>query len=254
MSAISPDSLYVILLAPFVGSFLGVLIKRLPKRLPVAFDRSRCDDCNHILGPLDLVPLISFVALRGKCRFCSAPIGLFYVSIELAALTIAVIAIAMSVDPAVMWFGCVLGWALLALAWIDWGYMILPDVLTLPLILLGLFATYWLDPGDITDHALAAAFGYLAFRAIAVLYRRIRGRDGLGEGDAKLMAAAGSWVGIGPLPYILIGGAVLTLAAAALKSWWSRQSIEPRMRLPLGAGLCLALWIVWVFASSSIMR
>jgi leader peptidase (prepilin peptidase)/N-methyltransferase len=244
--------LYPLLIAPVVGSFLGVLIRRLPKRLPIALDRSRCDHCEHALGPGDLIPLVSYVALRGKCRFCGAPIGLFHVAIEIAAVAVAATSVCSSGDPAVVWCGCVLGWALMALAWTDWQHMMLPDLLTLPLVVLGLGATYWLDPGAITDHAIAAALGYLALRTIAILYRRLRGRDGLGEGDAKLMAAAGAWAGLASLSSVLVGGAVLTLGAAASRALWTRQSIGPATRLPLGTGLCLALWIVWIYANGAL--
>jgi leader peptidase (prepilin peptidase)/N-methyltransferase len=239
--------LYPLLTAPVVGSFLGVLIRRLPQRLPIALDRSRCDHCGHTLRPFDLIPLISYVALGGKCRFCGAPIGAFHVVIEIAAVAIAATAIWSSGDPTAIWCGCILGWALLALAWIDWQHMILPDALTLPLVVLGLGATWWLDPGAIADHGIAAAFGYLALRGLAILYRRIRGRHGLGEGDAKLLAAAGAWVGLASLSYVLVGGALLTLAAVTAKSVWTRQPIRSSTRLPLGTGLCLALWIVWLY-------
>ena len=106
---------------------------------------------------------------------------------------------AAAVEPELgwLWADCVFGWMLLALAWIDWTHLRLPDVLTLPLLLAGLGATALLDPDDATDHALAAAIGYAALRLVSFGYLKLRGREGLGAGDAKLLAAAGgvAWAG-----------------------------------------------------------
>ena len=112
--------------------------------------------------------------------------------------------------------------------------MLLPDALTLPLILAGLGATLLYDPADITEHAAAAAAGYLAFRAIEIAYRRLRGRDGLGQGDAKLMAAAGAWLGLAPLPTVVFMAAVFGLAiAAGLRI--AGQCHAPRLRHSTGS-------------------
>ena len=98
-------------------------------------------------------------------------------------------------DPLLRWLACGLGWCLLALAWIDYETFRLPDALTLPLLVAGLGAAAWRDTGLVTDHALAAMLAYCSIRAIAAFYRWYRGFDGLGQGDAKLLAAAGAWVG-----------------------------------------------------------
>ncbi len=161
----------------------------------------------------------------------------------------AVVAIAICPDGATLGGGCVLGWALLALAWIDWQAFVLPDALTLPLILAGLAATFWLQPEALTVHAASAALAYLLFRLIAWAYRRLRGRDGLGEGDAKLMAAAGAWVGVTALSDVLLGGALLTLAVAIIDGLWRGQKLQAVTRLPFGPGLCAALWIVWLLST-----
>jgi leader peptidase (prepilin peptidase)/N-methyltransferase len=172
------------------------------------------------------------------------------VAIELAAVAIAAWAASVDADPAWLWADCTLGWTLLALGWIDWRAFILPDALTLPLVLAGLAATFWLQPETLTAHAAAAALGYLLFRAIAWGYRRLRGRDGLGEGDAKLMAAAGAWVGLTALSSVLLGGALLTLAAGLISALWRGRGLRATTRLPFGPGLCAALWIVWLLSQS----
>jgi len=227
-----------LLFAPFVGSFLGVLVRRLPLGMPVAMDRSHCEGCGAALAPRDLVPLISYAALRGRCRRCGRAIGRFHPAIELAALAVA--AWAVWADPDAAWPDCVLGWGLLALAWIDWDHMRLPDALTLPLIPAGLAVAWWEDPGLATDHATAAAAGYLLFRGIAWTYRRLRGREGLGQGDAKLLAVAGAWVGVAGLPWVLLGGALAGLLLAAARGHKALAGAP----VPFGPPLALALWIV----------
>ncbi len=175
------DWLPPVLIAPVIGSFLGVLVRRLPAGGAVAWDRSRCEACGHVLGPADMVPLASYVLQRGKCRYCRAPIDRFHPAIELAALAVAAWAATLD-EGARLWADCVLGWTLLALTWIDAEHMILPDVLTLPLVLLGLGWTGFAEPGALFDHALGAAAGWLLFATVSLAYRRLRGRDGLGEG------------------------------------------------------------------------
>jgi leader peptidase (prepilin peptidase)/N-methyltransferase len=247
LTANLPPWLAAIIVSPFVGSFLGVLIRRLPLEQRVMLDRSRCEACGHVLGMRDLLPIGSYLALRGRCRFCGTAIAPFHWAVELAAVAVAVTVALVSPDVPSLWCGCVLGWGLLALAWIDWRHLILPDALTLPLVLLGLGATVWLDPEALADHAAAAALAYLLFRLIAWTYRRLRGRDGLGEGDAKLMAAAGAWVGITALSSVLLGGALLTLLAAVISALRSGGGLSTTVRLPLGPGLCAALWLVWLW-------
>ena len=243
--------LYAFLVAPFIGSFVGVLIQRLPTGKPVMLDRSRCDTCHHALAAQDMVPIASYMALQGRCRFCNAPIGRFHSVIEITALCVVAAAACLAPDPATLWCSSILGWFLLALGWVDWRHMILPDALTLPLVLLGFATTYWLYPDAILDHAGAAALGYLALRGLSLLYRRLRGRDGLGEGDAKLMAVAGAWVGLLSLPYVMAGGALITLSAALLRAKYTGKALTATTRLPLGTGLCLAIWLVWLGATAA---
>lgn len=233
-----PSLLPPLLAAPFIGSFLGVLIRRLPLGAPVALARSACEGCGAVLRPVELVPLASYAALRGRCARCGRAIGRFHPAVELAAVLVA--AWAAWADPDAVWANCVLGWALLALAWIDWDHMRLPDALTLPLIPLGLAAAWWEDADLAADHAIAAVAGYALFRGVAWGYRRLRGRDGLGQGDAKLLAVAGAWVGLAALPNVLLIGALTGLLLAALQG---RRALAGAP-VPFGPALALALWVV----------
>jgi leader peptidase (prepilin peptidase) / N-methyltransferase len=232
-----------LLAAPFVGSFLGVLIIRLPLRAPVALARSACAHCGTRLGALDLVPLVSFAVFRGRCRYCRAPIGLFYSAVELAAAAVALWVVLVDSSTDRVWVDCGLGWTLLALAWIDWTDFLLPDVLTLPLVLAGLASTLTFDSGALTDHCLAAILAYLSFRGLAAAYRRLRGRDGLGGGDAKLIAGAGAWCGLAALPLVVLGSALLGLLAA-LGLALTGRSMTSTTRIPFGPCIALAFWLV----------
>jgi leader peptidase (prepilin peptidase) / N-methyltransferase len=232
-----------LLAAPFIGSFLGVLIIRLPSRTPVAFARSACAHCGTRLGTLALVPLVSFAVFRGRCRYCQAPIGPFYPAVELAAAAVALWAVLVDPDTGRVWADCGLGWTLLALAWIDWTDFLLPDVLTLPLVLAGLASTLTFDPDALTDHCLAAILAYLSFRGMAAAYRWLRGRDGLGGGDAKLLAGAGAWCGLAALPLVVLGSALLGLLAALGLALMGR-SMTSTTRIPFGPCIALAFWLV----------
>lgn len=233
--------------APFIGSFLGVLIRRLPAGLPVAAARSACEACGTTLGPVEMVPLLSFAVLRGRCRHCGAGIAPFHWRIEVAALAVA--AWALWADPGRVWTDCAFGWALLALGWIDWRCFRLPDMLTLPLILAGLVAAWWQDAALATDHALAAMIGYLAFLGVALAYRRLRGRDGMGEGDAKLLAALGAWVGLEGLAPIVLGAALVGIAAATVSRLRGR-TMTATTAIPFGPCLALAGWLVRLYGDA----
>lgn len=239
----------VYLIAPFIGSFLGVLIRRLPADLPVGNARSRCDHCATPLGPRDLVPLASWLLARGRCRHCGAPIGEFYPLVELAALAVAVWAGTLDAGAA-LWLDCLLGWGLLTLAWIDAETFLLPDVLTLPLILIGLGAAWLLQWPPIVDSAAGAAVGYVAFRLVALAYRWVRGRDGLGGGDAKLLAVAGAWLGWQALGNVVLGAAlagILWFVATRPAGRSDEQPVEGPRELPFGPALAIAIWLVRLY-------
>ena len=234
-----------LLLAPFIGSFLGVLIQRLPEGRPVVMARSACDQCGHLLGPRDLMPLVSHALSGGRCRYCRAVIGLFPPAIELAALVVALWTTLVVTDAMLLWATCLLGWTLLTLAWIDVRTMILPDVLTLPLLMAGLIVTWLMASDALLEHVLGAVFGYLGLTAVAWGYRWLRGREGLGMGDARLLGAAGAWLGLSALPFVVLLAACLGLLAAGI-ALVAGTRVTAATAIPFGPFLALATWLAWL--------
>lgn len=141
-----------------------------------------------------------------------------------------------------------LGWALIVLAVIDWLSFRLPDIVTLPLVAAGLLATWQgLLPGErLLDHAAAAALGYAAFWAIAWVFRRLRRKEGLGMGDAKLAAVAGSWLGLVPLPSVLLLASFAGILWVLIRAMISGRAALSE-KIPFGLPLCAAIWIVWLY-------
>lgn len=249
-SSLGAEGWALLVLAPFVGSFLGVVIRRLPEGRPIVRGRSCCEWCGAKLTPRDLVPLVSWLLTLGRCRHCGHPLGWFYPGAELAALAIAAIALAVDgVEQA--WLDSLLGWWLLALGWIDARHWLLPDVLTLPLLVLGLALAATLAPEDLADRAAAAALGYLALRIVGWVYQRLRHREGLGQGDAKLFAAAGAWLGIAALPQVILVAALAALAMAIGLSLTGAR-MRAHSALPFGPFLALATWVLWLFGPLSL--
>lgn len=238
------ELLIAALVAPAVGSFLGVVSDRVPEGQPVVLARSRCDGCGRILGIRDLVPLVSWAARFGWCRCGRMRLGARYPIIELTAVVVVVWA-AMVVSGWLFWVSIALGWTLLALAVIDFRHQLLPDALTLPLIPAGLAVVHVVEPSRLLDHVLAAVAGYAGFAAIALVYHRARGREGLGLGDAKLLAAAGAWLGWAALPSVVVLGAGLALAVA-LAQTAAGAKLAPTTQLPFGPYLAAGFWLVWL--------
>jgi leader peptidase (prepilin peptidase) / N-methyltransferase len=245
VAPLGPADWYLLGVALPVGSFLGVVIERLPEEGSPLTGRSCCAHCGAPLGWRDLFPLASWAATRGRCRHCSAWLGWFYPGVELGALAIALLSLAVD-RGAEAWIDAGLGWWLLALGWIDWRHMILPDALTLPLIPLGLAVAGTLQPDELWDPVVGVVFGYLGLRAVAWTYHRLTGRAGLGLGDAKLLAAAGAWVGATGLPSVVAGAALAGLAAAGAIMLTGRR-LDRHSALPFGPFLAAAIWLVWLF-------
>ena len=232
-------------LSPIIGSFLTALITRVEAPGSLVLGRSRCNSCGGTLRVLELVPILSWVVLRGRCSQCARPIGLFYPAIELAAIVIALWAAAV-VPSSLLWVSCILGWTLLALAVIDYRHFLLPDYLTLPLIPFGLIVTWANDEPALIDHIIGVVAGFGFVVLLRAAYHRIRGREGMGLGDAKLLAASGAFVAWQALPSVILIASVAGLAFALARAV-AGGTISLADRLAFGTFLCFGTWIVWLY-------
>ncbi|NDP41150.1 MAG: prepilin peptidase [Aromatoleum sp.] len=226
-----------------IGSFLNVVIHRLPQMLergwqvqcaelrgeePAAapaynlvVPRSACPACGHRISALENVPIVSWLALRGRCSACKAPISARYPVVELLGGLFAAYAIwRFGVTPKGV-SACVLLWTLLALTFIDFDTQYLPDNLTLPLVWAGLLVNLWGTFTPIAAAVIGAVAGYLSLWTIYWLFKLIRGKEGMGYGDFKLLAALGAWLGWQMLPLIVllssVVGALIGLALIVFK-------------------------------------
>lgn len=227
-----------------VGSFLNVVIHRGPSMWGLIDDAPRgdlvrpgsyCPSCRAPLGFRNLVPLASYLAQRGKCAACGAPIRWRYPLVEFLGGASAVLAVVVFGWTPAAALAAIAAFVLIALAFIDLETGYLPDALTLPLGALGLGANAFNMFVPITDAVIGAVAGYITFWAIGAVYRSMRKREGLGLGDAKLLAAIGAWTGWISLPVVIFIAAALTLAVAAL-----RGRAKADDALPFGPGLCAA--------------
>lgn len=230
-----------VIVAPFIGSFLGLVIRRLPAGEAIVTGRSVCDRCRRPLSARDLIPLLSWAVTGAKCRYCGAELGWFYPAVELAAATIAVAAVVLIGDPVSVWLACGFGWSLLCLSWIDAETLLLPDVITLPLVLAGLAAAIPAGQEGMLDAGIGAAAGYGVLWLVGRLYQSVSKVQGLGEGDFKLLAAAGAWDGWESLPWILFTASILGLAAA-LAARMTGHEVTRTTRIPFGPFIAAAGW------------
>ena len=237
-----------ILFGVIIGSFLATLLIRWPQGRSVVAGRSRCDSCGARLGIGDLVPLLSYAALRGRCRRCGAAIDRRHVATELAAAFVGFVALVAHPLPLAI-VTMTLGLWLLLVAMLDIEHQWLPDALTLPLVLFGLLAGWAGFGPPLVDRLIGAATGWAGLVVLAFAYRRLRGREGLGGGDPKLLAGIGAWVGALQLPFILLGAGLLGLAAVLLMRLRGEE-ITRTSRLPLGALMAVAAWPVWLIAAA----
>ena len=251
-----------------VGSFLNVVIHRLPIMMerdwqrqaadlrgePAAEEiepytlvrpRSRCPSCGHAISALENIPLLSWLALRGKCSACRTPISLRYPAIE--ALTAALTAAAgahFGFAPA-GGAAILLTWALIALTFIDLDHQLLPDSITLPLLWLGLLFNLRGTFCDLPSAVIGAVAGYLSLWLVYWGFKLTTGKEGMGYGDFKLLAALGAWFGWQILPLlILLSSLVGAIVGISLIVFARRGRQVPIPFGPYlaGAGLIALFW------------
>jgi leader peptidase (prepilin peptidase)/N-methyltransferase len=228
-----PPAFYTVclLLGLLVGSFLNVVIHRLPKMMErdwqqqcaelrgeslaaeskynLVFPHSACPHCQHQISALENIPVLSYLFLRGKCKGCHAPISARYPIIEAVSGVLSCYA---AVHFGFGWAAVgaiILLWALLALTAIDVDTQLLPDDITLPLLWAGLVFNLNNTFTSLSNAVLGAIFGYLSLWTVYWLFKLIRGKEGMGYGDFKLLAALGAWLGWQMLPLIILSSSLV---------------------------------------------
>jgi leader peptidase (prepilin peptidase) / N-methyltransferase len=227
-----------------VGSFLNVCIHRLPSRTSIVFPASRCPSCGHALSWADNIPVVSYVWLRGRCRYCGVSISARYPIVE--ALTCAVFVLHWYVfgpTPLLavrLAFAC----ALIVLFAIDLEHQILPNVITLPGIVAGFLVSLWLPPGPVMSLAGIALGGGLLW-AIAEGWYRLRKVEAMGFGDVKMLAMVGAFLGVKlvMLTFVLsslIGGVVATVLVVTRRA-------DMATKVPFGTMLAAAALVASLY-------
>ncbi|MBB4657629.1 prepilin peptidase [Parvularcula dongshanensis] len=234
------------------GSFANVVAHRGPVlwgfanrperatgRYDLAWPGSHCPSCGHGLGPAELVPVLSYLALRGRCSACGARIAPRYLLLE-ALGGLAGLSAGLLFPVPFAFFVLALLLLLMTAAAVDSETGYLPDALTGPALWLGLLVSatgVGLDPGAAI---FGAALGYVALRGVEEAYRALRGREGLGRGDAKLLAAGGAWLGPGSLPFIVLLAAFSALVVIGAQAARGR-SVEGGTEVRFGPYLAGAI-------------
>ena len=252
-----------------IGSFLNVVIYRIPKMMQRESDnyvahesgkdlphqdnfnlmvpRSACPHCGHQITALENIPLVSYVALGGKCSACKAPIALRYPAIELLTGLLSALLVWTFGSG---WAGLatlVFGYALLAMTFIDFDTQLLPDDLTFPLLWLGLLVNLNGTFVPLREAVIGAAAGYLALWAIYWLFKLATGKEGMGYGDFKLLAALGAWLGWTMLPTIILLSSVVGAVVGLSLMLFTRHGRETP--IPFGPYLAAAGLIALLFGT-----
>jgi len=256
-----------------VGSFLNVVILRLPARMMhgwrqqsreilelefepepdtpppgLVWEPSHCPKCKHKLGVFENIPLLGWLALRGRCKHCHAPISAQYPLVELLAGLC---------SAAIVWkfgfslqagAGLLLTWALIALSGIDLRTQLLPDQITLPLLWLGLLLSLVPAFVDSGDSVLGAALGYLSLWSVYWIFKFATGKEGMGYGDFKLLAALGAWMGVWALlPTILLSSLLGAIVGGVFLALRGHDRSTP---IPFGPFIAVAGWVWFLFADA----
>ncbi|HEY8554495.1 MAG TPA: A24 family peptidase [Burkholderiales bacterium] len=262
--------LVALVLGLVVGSFLNVVIHRLPIMLERSWraqcaelaggsaepqapynlivPRSQCPACGRRITALENIPLLSFLFLRGRCAGCGSAISWRYPAVE-AATGILSAAVAWHFGPTLAAAGALLlTWALIALTFIDYEHQLLPDNVTLPLLWLGLVFNLGEVYAPLPAAVIGAVAGYGSLWLVYQLYRLLTGREGMGYGDFKLYAALGAWLGWQQLPLVILLASFVGAVVGLLGILLLRR--DRSVPIPFGPFLCAAGWIALLWGDA----
>ncbi|QHG67117.1 prepilin peptidase [Pseudomonas putida] len=246
-----------------VGSFLNVVVHRLPimlerewqreaqevlglpatehERFNLSLPASHCPHCNHAIRAWENIPVLSYLALRGRCSACKQPISARYPLVELACALFSMVVAWHSGAGIEALALLLLTWSLLALSLIDHDQQILPDVIVLPTLWLGLIVNAFDTVVPLSDALWGAVAGYLSLWSVYWVFKLITGKEGMGYGDFKLLALIGAWGGWQVLPVTLLLSSVIGVLAGLCLLRVRRQSVGAA--IPFGPYLAIAGWI-----------
>lgn len=261
---------WVFVLGLLVGSFLNVLVYRLPimmfaewrmqartfldlpeepedRIFNLMLPRSECPHCGHVIRAWHNIPVLGWLLLRGRCADCQQAISVRYPVVELVTgLISGGLAWYLGSGPE-LWLMLPLTWALLAMSLIDFDHHLLPDTLVLPLLWVGLVANSFGIFTTLEDALWGAVAGYLSLWSVYWIFRLVTGREGMGHGDFKLLALLGAWGGWQILPLVLL---MSSLLGAVLGSLWLRwRGAASGTPIPFGPFLSLSGWIALLWGS-----
>jgi leader peptidase (prepilin peptidase)/N-methyltransferase len=250
-----------------IGSFLNVVIHRLPRMMEAQWraecaelagsepppaepfnllhPRSRCPSCGTQITGLQNIPVLSWIALRGKCAACKAPISVRYPAVEILAAALGLLMAWRFGYSGALAAALAYAWSMVALAFIDFDTQLLPDDITLPLLWLGLLANALGTFVDLRSAVFGAVAGYMVLWTVYWAFRLLAGKEGMGFGDFKLLAAIGAWTGWQVLPFVILVAAGLGAIIGSVGLWLARRGTDTR--IPFGPFLALAgiAGLVW---------
>ena len=254
-------TLPVFILGSCIGSFLNVVIYRLPRKYSFIFNRSQCPSCKKKLNFSDLVPFISWIFLKGKCRYCSIPISRRYPFVELITailFSLCLLDNGWIGNSSLGFYGVICGWILVSfliiLTFIDIDYMILPDSITYSGSLLGLFLvsfSSFIINGSIysllLEHLYSYLLAYFGIFVFSYIIKLIIKKPGLGGGDAKLYAMSGAWLGLNGLEVTITLS--FLLSAVFILVGFMLKFIKRGEYIPFGPFICCSIFLVWLLGS-----
>ncbi len=239
---------FLLLLGLVLGSFANVVIYRLPRGRSLIFPGSRCPSCGSRIAPWENIPVLSYIALRGRCRHCGAPIPIRYPFVEAAGAVLALFAAKAADTPAEAIASFTFCLLLLVLLFIDLDHRLLPDVLTLPGLAAGLLWSALWGKG-LAASVVGAVVGGGSLLLFALGYKAATGREGMGMGDVKMMSMVGAFLGWrGAVLTVVAGSLAGSIAAAVLLS---AGRARRHTALPFGVFLAPGAWLA-LFAGDAI--
>jgi len=244
MNVVSLMAIYSFLLGLALGSFMNVCIYRIPLKKSIVRPPSSCPHCGENIRVYDNIPLVSYLLLRGKCRYCRHPISWRYPAVELLT---ALLSVALFIRYGLGYqyiLYLLFATALVTISFIDLRHQIIPDALSLPGVGVGFAATFAFENISWLESLIGIIGGGGVLFLVAVVYERLSGRQGMGGGDVKLLAMIGAWMGWRALPFILL---ISSLTGAIIGFVFLLVSGKGyRVRIPFGPFLSLGA-LVYVF-------